>query len=292
MDKQLFDQAIGEVPPSRGDVTAVITRQRRAVLVRRVANPYLATAAGVVAVAVGAALAVLAGTTTSSFGAAGPRPGQTTTARPTTQVAPSPCDGGTPTGPPAPESPEVAAARLTQRLTEAVQGQLAPGTQLQPNPAAKYPPGVQHGPLEVFHISSVGHVSHGGCQGGEDYFMARANLVRAGKKGNIMVVISRPGGNASPQTSCSYGVSQEQTSCDVRSGPNGEVIVVSVLRLAGGPTVNRVEITRADGTGLIMHAENVPDDAKMGAPPQTPVPPLTHDQLVAIALSPGITLYP
>ena len=68
--------------------------------------------------------------------------------------------------------------------------------------------------------------------------------------------------------------------------------MASVLKLDGGAMVNRVEITRNDGTGLIMHAENVADDAKKGGAPQTPAPPLTHDQLVSIALSPGVTLYP
>src|ERR671933_229213 len=53
MDKQLFDDAIGEVPPSTIDVDAVITRGRRADRLRRVANP--AVAAGVaVVLAVGA----------------------------------------------------------------------------------------------------------------------------------------------------------------------------------------------------------------------------------------------
>ena len=55
MHKQLFDDAIGEVPPSTVDVEAVITRGRRAARLRRVANP--AVAAGVAVVLLTGAVA-------------------------------------------------------------------------------------------------------------------------------------------------------------------------------------------------------------------------------------------
>src|SRR5215471_3244459 len=48
MHKELFDDAIGEVPPSTVDVDAAIVRGRRAAVVRRVVNPVVA--AGVVVV--------------------------------------------------------------------------------------------------------------------------------------------------------------------------------------------------------------------------------------------------
>ncbi len=54
MDKQLFDDAIGEVPPSTVDVDAAIARGRRAAWTRRVLSPVTAVAAGVVLVAGGA----------------------------------------------------------------------------------------------------------------------------------------------------------------------------------------------------------------------------------------------
>ena len=59
MDKQLFDDAIGASPPSTVDVDAVIARGRRADRLRRVANPAVAAGAGVLAVMLGVAFAVL-----------------------------------------------------------------------------------------------------------------------------------------------------------------------------------------------------------------------------------------
>src|ERR1041385_170657 len=48
MDKQLFDDAIGEVPPSTVDVDAVIVRGRRAARLRRVTHPSVAAGVAVV----------------------------------------------------------------------------------------------------------------------------------------------------------------------------------------------------------------------------------------------------
>lgn len=61
----------------------------------------------------------------------------------------------------------------------------------------------------------------------------------------------------------------------------------------GDATVNQVNVTKPDGTGIIIEAENVADSAKQphADPPHMP-PPLSLDQLKALALDPGLTLYP
>ncbi|WP_158843687.1 hypothetical protein [Saccharothrix deserti] len=198
---------------------------------------------------------------------------------------------------PTDELPETAVAaavgRLTAVLTTAVQKQL-PGTAFEANPGAEYPKGTPHGPFEFFHVNTpLVDYGDGSCGGGEDYFTARATTVTAGVKGNVMALIGRMGGTASPSTECSTGqVAGGDLDCERRTGPNGEVVVITTLSNPSGVTYYRSEVSKADGTGIIVQAENVAVDAKAGGTPESPTPPLSHEQLTQIALDPGVTLYP
>lgn len=297
MEKQHFDDAIGAAPPSTVDVDAVIARQRRAAWTRRAVGQGGAAAAGVVAVTFGVVAALPAGSGDTPTGAG---PGvlvQATTSVPTSTSSaptgpPSPCTEGTPTAPPAPEQPATAAARLRSVLTAAVQRQL-PGSELVANPVSRYG-GRSYGPLEFFHVLEQGvDLGNGSCKVPADYFLARANVSDAAGTGNISAMVARLSRTGGPSTTCPEpGVAPEQSACDQHAGPNGEIIVASTLHLEGGPTVHRVEVTKTDGTGLILMAENVANDGKEGGPPQRATPPLTHEQLIAIALDLGMTLYP
>lgn len=166
MDEQLFDDAIGEVPPSTIDVDAIIVRGRRAVRLRRVANP--AVAAGVAVVVLTGAVAY---TLTSGDGGGTPvggPPGTTSAVSPssTTQeqpagsevstpsvitvddeVPPPQCEGGL-------EPAAEAAARLTLATTDAVKAQ-RPDLELSANPAGDYPAGTPHGPLDYHQVSAA-----------------------------------------------------------------------------------------------------------------------------------------
>ncbi|MEU5261296.1 hypothetical protein [Amycolatopsis sp. NPDC021455] len=285
MSREQFDAAIGVVPPSTVDVDAVLDRERRRARVRRVANPWTAACAGVAAVAAGAVLVLAPGDPGPSFvqpGASAPPPSSDAcrlAARPTTA--------------PLREKANVVADRLTTVLTDAVRQRVAAGTTLGVHTLGQYPKGTQHGPLVFFHVFSALVPQDGGvCSGGEDYFMAAASTTEKAHKGNVWAVVGRLGGNASPATECGPAPADTQGSCHRRTGPHGETIVEETFTIADGPTVNRVNVAKPDGTGVIVEAQNTARDAKLGDAPDMPSPPLSLGQLAEVALDPGLTLYP
>jgi hypothetical protein len=84
-------------------------------------------------------------------------------------------------------------------------------------------------------------------------------------------------------------------SCQTRIGPGGELIIVEIGHPSPSSSVveYRVEMVKADGTALVSIARNVGDTIGLEqGPADRSDPPLSADQLVAILLSPGLTLYP
>ncbi|MGW5717151.1 hypothetical protein ACWEVP_13380 [Amycolatopsis sp. NPDC003865] len=289
MSRDQFDAAIGAVPPSTVDVDAVLDRERRRARVRRVANPWTAAGAGVAAVAVAVAVVFVPG----GSGATPVMPGSPPSAPPSSDpcsVDPYPPQ----TGAPIPEKADVAASRLTGVLTAAVQQRLAPGTKLSSNAQGKYPKGEQHGPLSFFHVFSARVAHKSTCSGGEDYFMAAATTADGPRQGNVWAIVTRLGGNATPATECGKPPEGMQLSCELKTGPHGETVVEETLSSPGQATSNRTNVTRRDGTGVMVESQNVADDAKKDHPdgPDMPAPPLSLAQLTDIALDPGLTLYP
>ncbi|MEU4252664.1 hypothetical protein AB0F15_35190 [Amycolatopsis sp. NPDC026612] len=285
MSRDQFDAAIGPVPPSTVDFEAVLDRERRRARVRRVANPWTAAGAGVAAVATGAVLVLAPGD-----------PGRSVVAPGAAGAPPSSADtcgtGPQPTGAPLREKAAVVASRLTTVLTDAVRQRVAAGTTLGPHPEGEYPKGTQHGPLGFYHVFSAMVPHDGACSGGEDYFMAAASTSEKTDKGNIWAIVTRLGGNATPQTECGPPPERTEGSCHRRTGPHGETVVELTFTLPHGPTVNQVDVTKPDGTGVIVEAQNVAGDAKHGGEPDMPSPPLGLAQLGEVALDPGLTLYP
>ncbi len=285
MSKDQFDAAIGAVPPSTVDFEAVMDRERRRARVRRVANPWTAAGVGVTAVAAGAVLVLAPG---------GPAP---SVVQPGAASTPPPSSEGCgldprPTGAPLREKSDVVASRLTTVLTDAVRQRVAAGTTLGPHSEGEYPKGTQHGPLTFYHVFSAPVAKDSTCSGGEDYFMAAASTTEKKHKGNVWAIVTRLGGNANPATECSPPPEKMQGSCHRRTGPHGETIVDEMLTTPGGPTSNRVNVIKPDGTGIIVEAQNVAGDAKHGGEPDMPSPPLSLAQLGEVALDPGLTLYP
>jgi hypothetical protein len=286
MSKEQFDAAIGAVPVSTVDLDAVLARERRRA---RVVNPWTAAGAGVAAVAVAAAVVFVPG----GSGAAPVMPGSPPSAPP----SPDPCAISPyppQTGPPIPEGVDVAANRLTGVLTTAVQQRVAAGTKLQPHAQGEYPKGKQHGPLTFYHVFSAQVRHESSCSGGEDYFMAAATTAGAAGKGNVWAIVTRLGGNATPATECGKPPDDAQQTCERKAGPHGETVVEETLSSPGQATANRTNVTKSDGTGVMVEAQNVADDAKKDHPdgPDMPSPPLSLAQLTDIALDPGLTLYP
>ncbi|MGW4524900.1 hypothetical protein [Amycolatopsis sp. NPDC004378] len=284
MSKDQFDAAIGAVPPSTVDVDAVLDRERRRARVRRVAIPWTAAGVSVAAVAVVATVVFAPG----EPGGAAVMPGSSPSA------SPDPCahDPFPPqTGAPIPETADVAANRLSGILTAAVEQRVAAGTKLQPHAGGEYPKGKQHGPLTFYHVFSGRVPYEGSCSGGEDYFKAAATTAGEAGKGNVWAIVTRLGGNATPATDCIIP-DGAGGSCDRTVGPHDEKIVALTFSVPGQATVNQVNVTKPDGTGVILEAENIASSAKLKRPPDMPSPPLSLAQLKAIALDPGLTLYP
>jgi hypothetical protein len=291
MDKRVFDDAIGEVPPSTIDVDAVITRGRRADRVRRVANP--AVAAGV---AVVLAVGVIAFTLTRGGDDGGVRvggsAGTSATAPPSSEPGKAP-KGTLPDACSRPdlETPAAAVARLTPLLKTLFHTPL-PDAQFVANPVNEYPAGVLRGPLELFQVTGQTHVDRPVCDV-DSYFLTRATVRSAAGDGNVMLMIAPAvHGAREAMLECDPPGSGEQTYCDVVTASNGDHILKQTRALEGGTTMNRAEIVRADGTSVIIESANIGSDVKTGGAPTTPTPPLTVDQLVAIGTDPGMTLFP
>jgi hypothetical protein len=125
MDKKLFDDAIGEVPPSTVDVDAAITRGRRAAWTRRVTSPVAAVAAAVVLVTGGVALAILPGDSA---------PDTAPVAQAPTETTPVDTDGFPITQPECPDNDPATTARLIAAVEAAARARLPEGTRLEAQP--------------------------------------------------------------------------------------------------------------------------------------------------------------
>lgn len=274
MDKHEFDEAIGAAPPSGVDVDAIVARQRRVTAIRRVAAPTVVAAAAVVAVTFGVALAL-----PNSGGDVAPVGG------PGTQAATSPPTAAHPTGAPVepacdtpPDAPAIGdtAARLTIAARAAFQAH-APGVALSESRGGAWPDG-QLGPLQFGHVADPT-----ACLFPDGYLIAYATGSDAAGSGDLLVVVQRGG----VDTGCADpAAAPEQTYCRVEQGPGGEVAVVTTLVLSEGSVTHRVDVTKPDGTSVTAQSSNAP---RLQAPTRA-APHLTHEQLVAIALDPAMTL--
>jgi hypothetical protein len=301
MNKKLFDDAIGEVPPSTVDVEAAIARGRRADRLRRVANPVLATIAAVAVLLGGMAVVLL------SDGDAGGAPAglpatSTTVPSPTSSPAPTtsgdPCEGTTPTAPAQPEKPAVTEDRLTAVLTELVSSRLPGGATLEQNPLGKDRAGRPVGPLVFEHWYSKPKPYDTGCQGGEDSYEAYASVTWSGGTGSIWISIGREGGwngSAEGMVCPDPDVDVDQTSCRTETTPNGDLVMYTTLGNGAemkGSMTNRLDIVRADQTSIVIAASNMATSGKYPGPPDASRIPLTHEQLKQIVLDPRVTMYP
>jgi len=270
MDKQLFDDAIGEVPPSTVDVAAVITRGRRADRVRRVVNP--AVAAGVAVVVLTGAIAF---TMYSGGDGDGVRVGQTATSTtspmPTTSLPgslPEACQQVDL------ESANEVVARLTPLVKTKVKA-LRPDLQLTANPANQYPSGVQHGPLDFFQVNNESAVGDVLICDRSSTFRASASTGGPNGVGSIEIVM-RPDDRADPGA-CEAGM----TYCAKDTGPNGDRLRMTTT-VQDGATLTQVDVSRLDGTSVMVSSSG----------PTSSGPPLNHEQLIAIGTDPGMTLFP
>jgi len=277
MDKQLFDDAIGTAPLSTVDVEAVIEKQRRAARVRVVANPWVATVAAVVAVA--AVVWTLPG-------ASGNAPADPTGDAGPTSESPIDClEGGEgmPTAPATPEDPAATSTRLTNVLRAALEAN-GPGLIWE-----SAEPTFSH----VFREGS--RINDHSCMSPEDVFAAEANTADALGVGSLWIRVGRDGGQNELPKTCDQSesaVSIPPYTCTARTGPNGETIVIWESD-DDGVHRYRVNVTKADGTTVLIDSHNVPlsrDGVEINGPTR-PEAPLSIEQTIAVAVDPGLTMY-
>jgi hypothetical protein len=179
-----------------------------------------------------------------------------------------------------------AAARLRQTATDAVLAQ-RPDLQLTPN--HQYPPGTERAPLEFYQIVDPGEelsICHP-----QGRLETTATTTAPEGDGNILMLV-HPVWSDEKDMSCERNGLPSSTSCEVRTGPHGELLVVQAASFEGGTVMHRVEVVREDGTSLLVQAENVGTSSKYGGGATATAPPLSLDQLVTIGTDPAMTLFP
>lgn len=285
MDKQLFDDAIGEVPPSTVDVEAAIVRGRRAVRLRRVANP--AVAAGVAVVLLSGAVAyTMTRDDDGGTGVAGP---PATKTAPTTRPSPVPVPGNR-VGPPqcaeAPrETAEEAAARLRTAAVASVLA-LRPELEVLPEEGARTP----RGALEFVQYGSPTSSALPICDGRA---RLEASAFLHGPDGTGMLYLIVHPAWVERQYSCE-GLPEIDPSrtCDEFTTPTGDDVKVSAMSF--GDDRKQIDVTarRADGTEVTAVIGDGSWASKNGLPSGVDVESLDADQLVEIATDPDLTLFP
>lgn len=299
MSKTLFDDAIGEVPPSTVDVETAIRRGRRADQMRRIGSPALATVAAA-GVLIGG-VAVVQRSDDDAGGYTPAHPPATSTTVPAPSSAPSTsadsCEGTMPTAPPQPEQPAVTEARLTAVLTELVSSKLPEGAALEQNPVGKDSAGRPVGPLVFKHWYSEPKQYEDGCQAGEDRYSAFASVTWSGGTGSVTMSIGREGGwngSADDVLVCDDpGVAEGKTSCRTETTPNGDLIkILSFGHATKESKTNQLVVVRPDQTSIRIEASDMATSGKYPGPPDAARIPFTHEQLKEIVLDPRVTLYP
>lgn len=303
MDKQVFDDAIGEVPPSTIDVDAVIVRGRRAARLRRVANPAVAAGVAVVLLTGAVAYTMTRGQDGGATVGTAPPTSSTTTSQSSVPPAseepwvksPDAPGSEVPVQPPVTMPPQceeedqetasVAAARLTLAATKAVSKQ-RPDVKLVANSWGQTP----HGPLEFYQARQREPGVEMPVCDPAGQFEAMATTQAPEGAGNILFVVS-PNWYPDDEMSCGR-MALPNFACDVATGPGGEKIVKQTGEFERGTISHRVEVLRPDGTSLLVDAENVATTTKLGGPPTATAPPLTLDQMVAIAIDPDLGMFP
>jgi hypothetical protein len=262
MNKQLFDDAIGEVPPSTIDVDAVITRGRRAARIRRVANPVVAAGVAVVLLTGAVAYTMTRGDDGGAQVGGQPTKSESPTTSTSTSKVPlkMPPEG---CSRPDLESSAEVIARLTPVTKAAFQAErpdlpvdaLAFSHYYLDDPAAANPP--------VCH-------RHAGFE---------AEVDTDGPEGQGNVAITVQAAYFDPRGFCDE---IHNGYCEETTGPDGETIVNYTPSEENGVAAKVTYVLRPDGTLILASAENAASATL----------PLDHDQLAAIATDPGMTLFP
>jgi hypothetical protein len=286
MDKQLFDDAIGEVPPSTVDVDAAIVRGRRAARFHRVATPTVAAGVAVVLLT-GAVAYTMTRDDDGGTGVAGP---PTTKSAPTTRPSPVPVPGDRVGPPQCGEEPRETAAEAAARLSPAaVASVLALRPELELTPGDGYPEGTPREPLELYQISQS-PTELPICDGRAHY---EGSAFLHGPDGTGMIFLIMNPAWVEQQYSCK-GISEvdSTSTCDEFTTPAGDDVKVLTMNFPGGRKQIDVTARRVDGTEVTAVIGDLSSASKHGLPSGVDVESLDADQLAEIATDPDLTLFP
>lgn len=277
MHKELFDDAIGEVPPSTVDVDAVVARGRRAARVRRVANP--AVAAGVAVVLL---TGVVAYTMTRDDGTGEPVVGAQPATSPSAQPSGPPTSGG-PTRTHQPFMPREACEQVTRETPAQVIDRLDPVFTSAVTAQRQDLTFTGRGPYGALKFRMAGSGSL--CDTG-NYLIALATTHGPQGSGNVQIIVQVSG--TDPSTVTCADRSGPDSVCTIVTSQYGDVVRKTTGQLKYDTTGNDVEVYRPDGTFVMVTADNIGSTDSAGGT----APPFTPDQLAAIGTDPGITLFP
>jgi hypothetical protein len=285
MTRQMFDEMIGTSPVSTVDIDAVIARERRALRGRRTAV-VLACTVAVATLLIGGRLVVAGG---SQRPVAGPGTVPPTTMRSAATTGPAttgPATTGraTPTGAPVPPA---------DRLSDAMRGAVRNAV-----PSA-----------EAFNIGSTRPFEAEALTTGDGGYSGQAVVRVAGRAGRVVITVYRGQGPDIPPPGECTAIPGHPCPTKAGTGPNGEKYA-GYQRVVGKPTgsptpaptgivagspdfevrENSVDLKRPDGTVVAVMANNMVFTSDLRLAPGSAQPALTVDQLIAVALDPGLDL--
>lgn len=287
MDKRLFDDAIGEVPPSTVDVDAAIARGRRAARIRTVANPMVGVAATVLLVVGAVAYAILPGDPAS------PAP-------PAVTSSPPPAPDGTTRfcsigemRPRADEPADAARDRLTALAGRLFEERLTPDAVLSETVSAVDSAGTRYAPLEFWQFYPPGGPEPNvkvPCDHDPFQYTALANVGIGGKFASIYVAVAV---HELPTGRCArVPMGKAEPYCEAFTASGGERVLARTEVLHDDSVQHVVWVNKPDGTAVDITLHNRADHGRPGNLPGMRQPPLSVDQLVEIALDPELTLFP
>lgn len=277
MDKKLFDDAIGELPPSTVDIEAAIARGRRSARFPLLGSPVAAVIGGVLVLTMGIAMALMPG-----------KPDGDTLTGPPSRTTPPPgtaawygCDNDD--YPPTEPDDIARANRLGAALSAAVTRRLPPTSRLTKVVRD------DRGPT-AFRVEAPSSGERS-CEVDPDAMHSMAGVAWMGSDNTRLTASITSGefaGGASRERWCANPPDVPyHARCDRRTTPGGDKILEVVATRGELVVANGVEVARADGTAVSLLV-----DAGMLADGDPYTPPLTIDQLVEIALDPALAIDP
>jgi hypothetical protein len=266
MGTQLFDEVIGDVPPSTVDVAGIVRREQRRGALRRVAGVATATVSLSVATAIG--LGLTGGTGASSPPSAVGNGGAAGTGVPDVRFALVAQNQ---------ETASASAKRLSAALDTAFHKE-APTARWIFNPER---PG-QTGPDGVPPALSY-RVVNAAKGVPEELFHGDSGVLDNGRRGNLHLGVNATGGPGEDGTTVGRTLicpSSGQRKCTAGKAPSGARMIF-LTSISGGVRVETCIVGLPDRRTLsITHTNNYGADGS--APPQTGMP-LTEAQVKAIA---------